>query len=262
MRITAKRIRQALLVSLFTSSGFFLSSEALAAKAADRKPSYSWEQKEARLSHAQELLGRYYRRSIVRSGEEVRKINGFIYRSVRDSLPERFKNRQKEVAQAIIDEAWKREFDPVFLMAVIENESSFNPLAKGSLDEIGLMQLRPATAKWIAGLEGLNYEGDKTLRDPVMNIRIGAAYMAWLRAKFGSHARLYISAYNMGQNKVKEKLQDKVWPKEYTVRVMKYYVDFYERLREEQKDDIQSAQGSKKPIKTAHEPLGTKPGST
>lgn len=187
-------------------------------------------QRQARLQHAHELLGRHYKRSAVKSGERVSKINKQIYRWTAELLPKKSRTKYKKVAQTIIDEALKHEFDPVFLMSVIQGESSFNPRMLGKLDEIGLMQLRPATAKWVADRYGLKYDGRKSLFDPVTNIRLGAAFLSYLRDRFDSHAQLYIAAYNMGQGNVKSALSRNVWPKDYPTHVMRRYVDFYASL--------------------------------
>lgn len=202
------------------------------AMAAEPKVSLGEMQRQARLQHAQELLGRHYKHSAVRSGEKVAKINRIVYNWVKERLPKKHRSKYQMVAQAVIDEAVKHEFDPVLLLAVIQGESSFNPDMRGSLDEIGLMQLRPATAKWVIEKTGLKikFNGEKTLKDPVHNIRIGAAYLSYLREKFDSHARLYLAAYNMGARNVDQHLDKNVWPRNYPVHVMKYYVDFYSSL--------------------------------
>ncbi len=194
-------------------------------------PRLSELQRDIRLQHAHELLGRHYKKSVAKNGERVQKINNQIYRWTNDRLPKKFKSRYQDVAQTIIDQSVKYEFDPVFILSVIQAESGFDPLRKGKLDEIGLMQLRPSTAKWIADKYGLKYEGEKDLRNPVANILLGAAYLDYLRERFSSHARLYLAAYNMGQRNVDEALEKKIWPKDYPVHVMRYYVDFYSELK-------------------------------
>ncbi|MGE4131129.1 MAG: lytic transglycosylase domain-containing protein [Bdellovibrionales bacterium] len=191
---------------------------------------FSTLQREARLQHAQELLGKYYNRSVVRSGEKFKKINSKVYRFVRQRLPKKYQKKYKKIAQAIIDESLRNEFDPLFLVSVILGESSFDPDKKGPVDEIGLMQIRPATGEWIAKKYGLKWKGVKTLRDPIRNIKIGAAYLHHLREKFDSHAQLYLAAYNMGARNVDEALEKKVWPKDYPLHVMRRYLDLYTSL--------------------------------
>ncbi len=58
-------------------------------------------------------------------------------------------------------------------MAVVRIESSFRSTAKGSAGEIGLMQIKPATAKL------MGYKGRASgLYDPETNIRFGMKYLA------------------------------------------------------------------------------------
>jgi soluble lytic murein transglycosylase len=187
-------------------------------------------QRKIRLKHAHELLGRYYKKSSVTVGESIPKINSAVYHWTRDHLPPKYKDQSGKIAQTIIDVSTKNQFDPVFLMSVIEGESSWRPDKIGGVGEIGLMQLRPTTAKWIAKRAGVKWTGDKTLFDPCKNIKIGAAYLTYLRDRFDDHARLYLAAYNMGQTNVDEALDKKIWPKDYPIHVMKRYVAFYENV--------------------------------
>lgn len=187
----------------------------------------SKESQSARLSHAKELLGGTYKRSVVRHGEKVEDVTEFVEQMTKRFLPDAYGKKAKSVATAIIREAEKYEFDPIFLMAVIQNESSFNPEMRGGHGEIGLMQVKPSTAKWIGKLYGLKYKGDQSLLDPVSNIRFGAAFMDKLRDQFDSHSRLYISAYNIGATKVRRMVSEEKIPKEYVQAVMKRYVAIY-----------------------------------
>lgn len=187
-------------------------------------------QKRLRLEHAQELLGRHYAKSLVRNGENIKKINSQIYRWTRERLPTRYKKDHAKIAQTIIDESLKFGFDPVFLLSVIQSESRFNPDARGGHGEIGLMQILPPTGSWIAEKAGIKWRGPNTLKDNIANIKLGAAYFAFLRDRFDMHARLYIAAYNMGQRNVDLALDKKIWPKDYPGLVMKNYIEFYSSL--------------------------------
>lgn len=197
----------------------------------------SKEQRDLRLDHARELLGSRYKKSVVRTGEKVSKVNGAIYRWTRASLPKKFHKRADVIAQAIIDESHRHGFDPIFVLSVIQTESSFNPDQIGGVGEIGLMQIRPKTGQWIAKLAGLPWKGPASLKDPVSNIRIGVTFMAHLREKFDSHARLYIAAYNMGPSNVNELRSQAKWPKIYPAKVMSRYVDFYSEIKQEREQD-------------------------
>jgi len=188
-------------------------------------------QTESRLSHAKELLGKGYRKSVVRKSESTGDITDFVKEATRKFLPKRYRKSSDQVAQAILDSADKFHFDPVFLMAVIQNESSFNPKRLGSLGEIGLMQIKPATAEWIANRYDLDYKSKKTLLDPVSNIKIGSALLDKLRHQFESQSRLYLSAYNIGAKKVRSMVVNKKIPKEYVLAVMKRYIAMYSAFK-------------------------------
>ncbi len=185
---------------------------------------------QVRVQHAKELLGKYYGKSVVRSTGQKLDPLPFIRLAVLKALPASHRGRADAVARALVDEAYRHDFDPMFLVAVVKTESSFNPSARGSAGEIGLMQIMPATGQWLAHRIGLNWKGKKTLLDPVANIRLGAAYLSFLRERFDSHSRLYLAAYNMGARNVDRALDRKVWPKEYPARVMQHYVQFYSEL--------------------------------
>jgi len=180
-----------------------------------------------RISHAKELLGGTYRRSVVRKTESADDVSQFVKAATLRFLPKHYKKSASKISATLMAEAEHYGFDPIFLMAVIQNESSFNPRRKGHFGEIGLMQLKPSTAKWISSTYKISYHGAKSLYDPETNIKIGAAYFHKLRDQFEAHSRLYLSAYNIGAKKVREMVSDKRIPKEYVIAVMKRYLAIY-----------------------------------
>jgi len=188
----------------------------------------SVQQRRTRLDNAKELLGRHYRKSVVRNGEKVKRINSIIYKWTRERLPKEYRAQYRTIAQTIIDESERNGFDPVLIMSVIQGESSFNPSKRGALDEIGLMQIRPSTAIWLAKRAKIPWVAhENSLLDPRLNIKIGTLYLRYLRDRFDAHAQLYLAAYNMGPSNVNSALDRKIWPQDYPVHVMKLYVEFY-----------------------------------
>jgi len=184
-------------------------------------------QQDIRIGHARELMGSRFHRSVVsRIGRNV-NLEANILATVTGRLPKAYKLQAHAVANAIIVEAARHSLDPYFVMAVISGESSFNPLAVGPVGEIGMMQIRPTTGEWMAKIVKSKWNGEKTLRDPVANIKLGTAYISWLREKFSGQGQLYLAAYNMGAKSVKRALSKKIWPKDYPMHVMKRYVAFY-----------------------------------
>lgn len=95
---------------------------------------------------------------------------------------------------AIIEKyAEKFRVDPVFVRAVIQVESNFNPNCVSHKGARGLMQLMPGTAKRF---------GVKDVHDPDQNIRGGVRYLAALLAMFGDDLPRTLAAYNAGEGAV------------------------------------------------------------
>ncbi len=183
-----------------------------------------------RVEHARELMGTSFKKSVVSKHVVRMDFEKKIYAVVKSRLPKKYAGQASSVAKTIIEESSKHSLDPFFVMAVISGESSFNPLAVGPVGEIGMMQIRPATGQWMSKIVKTKWNGEKTLRDPVQNIKLGTAYLAWLRNKFEGHGQLYVAAYNMGPRSVKKAVSRNVYPKDYPIHVMKRYIAFYKDM--------------------------------
>jgi len=82
---------------------------------------------------------------------------------------------------------------PAVVLAVMAQESNFNPNAVSPKNAQGLMQLIPDTARRF---------GVRSILDPTQNIRGGMAYLRWLLAYFEGDLRLALAAYNAGEGAV------------------------------------------------------------
>ena len=106
--------------------------------------------------------------------------------------------------QAEIDKyADKFSLDRELLTALIYVESRFDKYSRSSKGAVGLMQLMPPTANWIAEeLEYNNFNLDD-LDNPELNIEFGSWYLAYLYQKFDKNLIKTIAAYNAGENNVR-----------------------------------------------------------
>ncbi len=181
----------------------------------------------SRVAHAKELLGGHYKGSDAHKLEGRKALNEMIVDKVNNSLAPKWKAQAHTIARTVINESSKYNMDPVFVLAVIKTESKFNPVAVGRFGEIGLMQIKPDTAEWIAKKYKIAWQGKKTLENPAANIRIGLAYMNFLRTTFRGQPVTYVSAYNMGPKNVRRLIANNVKPEEYNSRVMKNYGELY-----------------------------------
>jgi soluble lytic murein transglycosylase len=89
---------------------------------------------------------------------------------------------------------WAQHFalDPLLVLAVMREESRFDPQAVSLAGAVGLLQVLPATAQALAeGIDALQ------LRDPEVNVRLGVQYLAAQLRAFGDPV-LALCAYNAG----------------------------------------------------------------
>jgi soluble lytic murein transglycosylase-like protein len=126
--------------------------------------------------------------------------------------------------------------DQALILAIIQQESRFNPKAHSPVGALGLMQVMPETARF------LGVKDTKTLLTPEVCIKCGVRYLKYLWAEFGSKDLASLSAedinrsdvidtiaaYNAGPGNVKK--YGGVPPfqetRNYTVKVSDYFTKF------------------------------------
>jgi soluble lytic murein transglycosylase len=95
-------------------------------------------------------------------------------------------------------EAKRYGLDPLFVAAVIRQESSFKPQAKSPVGAVGLMQLMPKTGTWASEQVGLKNFKVSQLEDPAVNVKLGCWYLSYLFQQFHEPAKV-LAAYNGGE---------------------------------------------------------------
>ena len=93
----------------------------------------------------------------------------------------------------VMKAAAKHGVDPNLVMAVMQQESGFNPRARSYKGASGLMQLMPATARRF---------GVENIYDPAQNIDAGTRYLRFLLDTFDGDVELALAGYNAGENAV------------------------------------------------------------
>lgn len=134
------------------------------------------------------------------SGSTSEKLRAVRY--VLDSVT-RGKRDSAKLSRQIVTECEKAQFDPMFVAAVIKSESFFNELARSNKGAVGLMQIMPATGKY---LEKFRSEADwptpAKLTDAGYNIHLGVTYLKQLDEMYGGNRVLTLIAYNWGPGKL------------------------------------------------------------
>jgi len=128
-----------------------------------------------------------------------------------------------ELAETIVSEARQHEIDPELVLAVIQVESGGYNLAESHVGALGLMQVMPETGGYMARLLGLEWRGAGTLFDPIVNVKIGVAYLRQLSDRYQS-VDIALAAYNWGPSRIDSRLRRGVaLPSLYIEQVRKAY---------------------------------------
>ena len=87
-----------------------------------------------------------------------------------------------------LDEAWA--------YGITRQESRFMHYAKSGVGASGLMQLMPATAKWVAQRKGLTRYSNSMIHDLTTNIEFGTYYLRYALDLMGGNAVMATAGYN------------------------------------------------------------------
>lgn len=93
--------------------------------------------------------------------------------------------------------------DPLFVLAVIREESRFNPKAGSYAGALGLMQIIPNTGKSIAGELSIKNFTSEMLLDPELSIKMGTYYLKKQMDNFNQNYYFACGAYNGGPGAMK-----------------------------------------------------------
>jgi soluble lytic murein transglycosylase-like protein len=130
---------------------------------------------------------------------------------------------EENVARAVVHEAKRHDLDSTLVLAVIQVESGGFNFATSHVGALGLMQLLPSTAEEFANRADLDWRGTDSLFDPVMNVKIGTAYIKHLTDKYGDVSTA-LAAYNWGPGRIDRRIRKgSSVPSIYIERVMKAF---------------------------------------
>ncbi len=95
-------------------------------------------------------------------------------------------------------EARRAGIPPALVLALIKQESGFDPLAVSRVGARGLMQLMPTTGAEQARKEGMQAFHVDSLFDPAVNIRLGVAYLRDVLRRDEGQYHYALAHYNAG----------------------------------------------------------------
>jgi soluble lytic murein transglycosylase len=131
----------------------------------------------------------WYDRAIY-SAERTRDLHDF---SLRFLAP--YREVTATYAQNLgLDEAW--------VYGLIRQESRFVTVARSGVGAHGLMQLMPATARWVSKKLGIHYD-PSAVNEIGANIQLGTYYLKHVLDSLGSQPVLATAAYNAGPGRAR-----------------------------------------------------------
>ena len=104
----------------------------------------------------------------------------------------------------ILQYAQQEGINPLLSISVMRKESTFNPTIDSSVGAVGLMQIVPPTAEWVAEQIDMS---DYELTNPEDNIKIGTWYLSHNHHRYQDDSLLAVASYNAGTGNVSSWLE-------------------------------------------------------
>src|SRR5690606_27569202 len=105
------------------------------------------------------------------------------------------------LAEALGDETG---IDPALVLAVMREESRYQPDAISPTGALGLLQIMPDTGARLAREVGMADFAPARLLEPRTSLRLGSHYLGQLARRFGGALAAAIASYNAGPEPVAE----------------------------------------------------------
>jgi len=102
----------------------------------------------------------------------------------------------------VATDAGEQQLDPWLLLALVRQESAYDPRALSGSDARGLTQVIPSTADGLAASLGIADFQQSLLYRPAVGLRLGAAYLHGTLSQFGGNILYALAGYNAGPGNV------------------------------------------------------------
>jgi hypothetical protein len=142
-------------------------------------------------------------------------LNDFVS-NLKSYIKDDIKTNNISIDDAATKASQKYGVDKALILAVIKQESDFNPNAKSGAGALGLMQLMPSTAASMGVSDPYNVE---------QNVDGGTKYLKNLLDMYGNSKELALAAYNAGPSAVAKYngVPNYKETQDYVRKVMQYY---------------------------------------
>ncbi|AUN95922.1 lytic transglycosylase domain-containing protein [Pseudazoarcus pumilus] len=129
-----------------------------------------------------------------------RAINAAEYADAGDNFELRFLTPYRELVEPQVT---RQNLDLAWVYGLMRQESRFNIPARSSAGAQGLMQVMPATGRWVARQIGLKSYHPRMLNDPKTNVLLGTSYLRLILADLDDHPVLASAGYNAGPSRAR-----------------------------------------------------------
>ncbi len=118
--------------------------------------------------------------------------------------------------QEILNYSQQEKINPLLVLSVMRKESTFEPNIGSRVGAVGLMQVIPQTASWVAKQANI---GDYALSKPKDNIKIGTWYLAYNHQRYQDNSLFAVASYNAGTGNVNQ------WLRRYNTQDLDVFVE-------------------------------------
>jgi len=172
--------------------------------------------------------------------------------------------------EALRPHAAHHQLDEAWVLGLIRQESRFMPGVRSSAGAMGLMQLMPGTAKWVANRMGLKNWRWSDVTDVDTNISLGTYYLRHVYDILDGSPVLASAAYNAGPGRARRWRPDRVmesaaWAETIPFNETRHYVklvmanaSYYAHLFTQQLQSLKGRIGEVGPARD-EKPLGDTP---
>ena len=98
----------------------------------------------------------------------------------------------------------EKQVEQPLILGVARQESEFNREAVSHVGARGLMQIMPATARWLCRLHKVTCSSNRLTKDPKFNVQLGSAFLVRLVREWRSSYIMAVAAYNAGSGRVQK----------------------------------------------------------
>ncbi len=106
--------------------------------------------------------------------------------------------------QEILNYSQQEKINLLLVLSVMRKESTFEPNIGSRVGALGLMQVIPGTANWVAKQANIQ---DYVLSKPEDNIKIGTWYLAYNHKRYQDNSLYAVASYNAGTGNVNQWLR-------------------------------------------------------